>query len=153
MFVAPGDLMLKTTGADPSTVLVFLVASTADLEKFSAASPAVTHALYRTAAPVPALKPGRYDLNLMRVTFPPGTPANAPHYRTGAALYYIVSGTGTNTIGSKVETRSSGSLIFEPYGFVHQWGNLGVEPYTFLAFNMNPEGVAPVIFGEPPKSQ
>ena len=33
--------------------------------------------LYRTTAPLPALKPGRHDLNLTRVTFPPQTPSNA----------------------------------------------------------------------------
>jgi hypothetical protein len=34
----------------------------------------------------------------------------------------------------------------EPFGLVHQWGNPGDEPLTFLAFNINPDGVAAVVF-------
>ena len=44
-------------------------------------------------------------------------------------------------------------LIYEPYGLMHQWGNPGDEPLTFLAFNINPEGVAAVLPGAPAKSQ
>jgi hypothetical protein len=36
---------------------------------------------------------------------------------------------------------------------VHQWGNPGSEPLTFLAFSTNPEGVAAVLPGTPPKNQ
>ena len=109
--------------------------------------------LYRTLAPLPALKPGRYDLNLTRVTFPAQMPSNAPHHRSGAALYYILSGTGANTVEGKLETRTSGSLIYEPFGLVHQWGNPGASPLTFLAFNISPEGVPAVVAEAPPKTQ
>jgi len=34
---------------------------------------------------------------------------------------------------------------------VHQWGNLGDEPLTFLAFNINPDGVPAVVAGAPAK--
>ena len=78
-------------------------------------------------------------------------PANAPHHRSGAALYYIISGTGANTIDGNTAARGSGSLIYEPYGLVHQWGNPGNEPLIFLAFNINPEGVAAVLPGAPEK--
>jgi hypothetical protein len=27
-------------------------------------------------------------------------------------------------------------LIYEPFGLVHQWGNPGNDPLTFLAFNI-----------------
>jgi hypothetical protein len=40
-------------------------------------------------------------------------------------------------------------LIYEPFGLVHQWGNPSDTPFTFLAFNINPEGVAAVIPGTP----
>jgi mannose-6-phosphate isomerase-like protein (cupin superfamily) len=109
--------------------------------------------LYRTVAPIPDLKPGSYDLNLTRVTFPGGMPSNPPHHRSGGALYYIVSGTGANTVEGKTAARGPGSLIYEPFGLVHQWGNPGNEPLTFLAFNINPEGVAAVVAGAPAKSQ
>jgi len=109
--------------------------------------------LYRTAAPIPDLKSGPYDLNLTQVTFPAGMPSNAPHYRSGGALYYIVSGTGANTVGGKTEAKGPGSLIYEPYGLVHQWGNPGNEPLTFVSFNINQEGVAAVLPGTPPRTQ
>jgi hypothetical protein len=32
---------------------------------------------------------------------------------------------------------------------VHRWGNPSDTPFTFLAFNLNPEGVAAVILGTP----
>ena len=44
-----------------------------------------------------------------------------------------------------------GSLIYEPFGLVHQWGNPGNEPLTFLAFNINPEGVPAVVPETPAK--
>ena len=80
-------------------------------------------------------------------------PSSSPHHRSGAALYYILSGTGANTVGGKIEARGPGSLIYEPFGLVHQWGNPGNEPLTFLAFNINPEGVAAVLPGAPAKAQ
>ena len=154
LFIASGTTaMLKAGDGGPSTFLHFLLAPTADLDKPLEAPPAVVQELYRTEAPLPALKPGRYDLNLTRVTFPPEMPSNAPHHRSGAALYYIISGTGANTVEGKLETRPPGSLIYEPFGLVHQWGNPGDVPLTFLAFNINPEGVAAVLPGAPAKSQ
>jgi mannose-6-phosphate isomerase-like protein (cupin superfamily) len=145
--------MLKAGDGGPSTFLHFLLAPTADLDKPLEAPPAVVQELYRTEAPLPALKPGRYDLNLTRVTFPAQMPSNAPHHRSGAALYYIISGTGANTVDGKLEARAPGSLIYEPFGLVHQWGNPGAVPLTFLAFNINPEGVAAVLPGAPAKNQ
>jgi len=103
--------------------------------------------------PIPDLKPGSYDLNLTRVTFPAQMPSNPPHHRSGAALYFIISGTGANTIDGKTETRGPGSLIYEPHTLVHQWGNPGNEPLIFLAFNINPEGVAAVLPEAPAKNQ
>jgi quercetin dioxygenase-like cupin family protein len=144
---------LKAGGAAPSTFLHFLLAQAADLGRAAEMPPAAVTELYRTAAPLPDLKPGSYDINLSRITFPAGMPSNPPHHRSGAALYYIVSGTGANTIDGKMEAKGPGSLIYEPFGLVHQWGNPGGEPMTFLAFNINPEGVAAVLPGAPAKPQ
>ncbi len=154
LFIASGNAAtLKAGEGGPSTALHFLLAPTADLDKPLEAQPAVVQELYRTAAPLPALKPGRYDLNLTRVTFPAEMPSNSPHHRSGAALYYVVSGTGANTVEGKTEAKTPGSLIYEPFGLVHQWGNPGPVPLTVLAFNVNPEGVAAVLPGAPTKSQ
>jgi len=154
LFIASGNAAtLKAGDGEPSTFLHFLLAPTADLDKPLEAPPAVVQELYRTVAPLPALKPGRYDLSLTRVTFPAQMPSNSPHHRSGAALYYIISGTGENTVEGKSEARTPGALIYEPFGLVHQWGNPGAVPLTFLAFNINPEGVAAVLPGAPAKSQ
>jgi quercetin dioxygenase-like cupin family protein len=148
MFISKAAVLTASSGV-PSTFLHFLLVPAADLDRPVEAAPAAVKELYRTSAPIPDLKPGGYDLNMTRVTFPPGMPSNPPHHRSGAALYFIVSGTGANTVGGDTAAKGPGSLIYEPYGLVHQWGNPGNEPLTFLAFNINPDGVAAVLPGAP----
>ena len=142
---------LSAGNGEQSTLLYFLLAPKEPLDQPVAFAPATVKELYRTVAPLPELKPGSYELNLTRVTFPPGMPSNLPHHRSGAALYYIVSGIGANTVDGKTADRGPGSLIYEPSGLVHQWGNPGGEPLTFLAFNINPEGVPAVVPETPTK--
>jgi quercetin dioxygenase-like cupin family protein len=144
---------LKVVSAAPSVVLQFLLSTASDLDRLTATDPAAAKELYRTAGPIPDLKSGPYDLNLTQVTFPAGMPSNAPHHRSGAALYYIVSGTGANTVDGKTEAKGPGSLVYEPYGLVHQWGNPGNEPLTFVTLNINHEGVAAVLPGVPARTQ
>jgi len=55
----------------------------ADLDRPAESAPAAARELYRTAAPIPDLKPGGYDLNLTRVTFPAQMPSNPPHRDPG----------------------------------------------------------------------
>jgi mannose-6-phosphate isomerase-like protein (cupin superfamily) len=64
-----------------------------------------------------------------------------------------ISGTGANTVGGNTGARGPGSLNYQPLGLVHQWGNPGNEPLTFLAFNINPDGVAAILPGAPAKTQ
>ena len=142
---------LTAGNAEPSTLLYFLLAPKEALDQPITGAPATVKELYRTPAPLPEPRPGSYELNLTRVTFPPEMPSNRLHHRSGAALYYIVSGTGANTVGGKTTERGPGSLIYEPSGLVHQWGNPGSEPLTFLAFNINPEGVPAVVPETPAK--
>jgi quercetin dioxygenase-like cupin family protein len=154
LFIAGGKTAALTAGSrGPSTFLHFFLVPAVDLGRPVETAPAAARELYRTANPILDLKPGGYDLNLTRVTFPAQMPSNPPHHRSGAALYYIVSGTGAITIGGKTEARGPGSLIYEPYALVHQWGNPGNEPLIFLAFNINPEGVAAVLPGAPANKQ
>jgi quercetin dioxygenase-like cupin family protein len=80
---------LKAGSGEASTLLHFLLVSAAALDRPAEAAPAVVKEIYRTAAPIPDLKGGSYDLNLTRVTFPAHMPSNAPHHRSGAALYYM----------------------------------------------------------------
>jgi quercetin dioxygenase-like cupin family protein len=154
LFVAGGKTATLAAGsAGPSTFLHFFLTPAVDLGRPAETAPAAVRELYRTANPIPDLKPRGYDLNLTRVTFPAQMPSNPPHHRSGAALYFIISGTGANTVDGKVEARGPGSLIYEPYAVVHQWGNPGNEPLVFLAFNINPEGVAAVLPGAPANNQ
>jgi quercetin dioxygenase-like cupin family protein len=154
LFIAGGKTAALTAGSgEPSTFLHFFLAPAADLSRPVEPAPAAVRELYRTANPIPDLKPGGYDLNLTRVTFPAQMPSNPPHHRSGAALYFIIAGTGANTVDGKTEARGPGSLIYEPYALVHQWGNPGNEPLIFLAFNINPEGMAAVLPGAPAKNQ
>ena len=154
LFIAGGKPAALTAGSGgPSIFLHFVLVPAVDLDWPAETAPAAMRELYRTATPIPDLKPGGYDLNLTRVTFPAQMPSNLPHHRSGAALYYIISGTGANTVDGKTEARGPGSLIYEPYGLVHQWGNPGNEPLIFLAFNINPEGVAAVLPGASAKTQ
>lgn len=153
LFIAAGKAAVLTAGGGPSSLLHFFLVPAVDLDQPVEAAPAAVKELYRTANPIPDLQPGGYDLNLTRVTFPAQMPSNPPHHRSGAALYYIVSGTGANTVDGKTKARGPGSLIYEPHALVHQWGNPGNEPLIFLAFNINPEGVAAVLPGAPAKNQ
>jgi quercetin dioxygenase-like cupin family protein len=154
LFIAGGKTATLTAGSrGSSTFLHFFLVPAVDLDRSVETAPAAVRELYRTETPIPDLKPGGYDLNLTRVTFPAQMPSNPPHHRSGAALYYIISGTGANTVDGKTEARGPGSLIYEPYALVHQWGNPGNEPLIFLAFNINPEGVAAVLTSTPEKKQ
>jgi quercetin dioxygenase-like cupin family protein len=154
LFIAGGETAVLTAGSGgPSTFLHFLLVPAMDLGRPVETAPAAVRELFRTTTPIPDLQPGGYDLNLTRVTFPAQMPSNPPHHRSGAALYYIISGTGANTVDGKTEARGPGSLIYEPHALVHQWGNPSNEPLIFLAFNINPEGVAAVLPGAPAKKQ
>ena len=151
LFVAEGTkATLRAAGGKPSTFLHFLLNPATSQGQSAAAAPAAVRQLYRTASPIPDLKAGIYDLNLTRITFPPNMPSNPPHYRSGAALYDILAGTGANTIAGKTHARPPGAVIYEPFGLVHQWGNPGATPLTFLVFNINPDGTAAVLPGSPP---
>ena len=150
LFLAEGKpASLKAGTVEASRLLHFLLVPAADQDQPVETKPAIVKELFRTVAPISDLKPGSYDLNLTRVTFPAQMPSNPPHHRSGAALYYIISGTGANTVDGKTDAKEPGSLIYEPFDLVHQWGNPSDTPFTFLAFNINPEGVAAVIPGAP----
>ena len=154
VFIPAGRKVTLTAGSGvPSTFLHFILAPATDLDRPPETAPAAVRELYRTSAAIPDLKMGGYDMNLTRITFPPQMPSNPPHHRSGAALYFIISGTGSNTVDGKTEAKGPDALIYEPFSLVHQWGNPSDEPFTFLAFNINPEGVAAVLPGAPPKTQ
>ena len=109
MFVAAGQqATLTAEGGNPSTFLHFLLMPAGGQDQSSAVASAKE--LYQTAA-IPDLRAGTYDLNFSRITFPPAMASNAPHHRSGAALYYVVSGTGANTVDGKTEAKPPGSTL------------------------------------------
>jgi quercetin dioxygenase-like cupin family protein len=129
--------------------LHFVLSTAAELNAPMESPPAVVKELYRTASPIPGLKPGPYEFTLVRVAFPPRFPLNPPHHRSGAALYYIFSGTGMFTANGKTEPRPAGVAHYEPYDLVHQWENPGDEPLVIIQASINQEGVPAVMFEQP----
>ena len=152
IYIAAGTAaQLQAGPGAPSMFLHFFLAEAADLSRPVEKSPASVRELYRATSPIPNLKAGAYDINLTRATFAPQMALTPPHQRSGAALYYIVSGTADNIIEGTTTAQGPGSFIYEPYSLVHQWANPRAEPATRLVFNINPEGVAAVLPGAPSK--
>ncbi|HVM80395.1 MAG TPA: cupin domain-containing protein [Stellaceae bacterium] len=143
LFIAAGKKVVVKAGTDmPSTLMHFLVGRAAELDRSGAATPATVIKIFRSPGRIPNLKPGAYDLNLTTVTLPPYTPPNSPHHRAGAALYYVLFGTGTTTVQGEVIRRAVGSVIYEPPGLAQQWGNPGAEELRFVVFNISAEGAS-----------
>src|SRR5258708_8680598 len=104
LFIAGGKTAALTAGSGgPSTFLHFLLAPAGDLDRPAETAPAAVRELYRTANPIPDLKPGGYDLNLTRVAFAARKPPNPARHQSKTALHYIMSRTGANTVSSKPE--------------------------------------------------
>jgi quercetin dioxygenase-like cupin family protein len=141
---------LTAAGSEPAIFLHFVLARAIELDHAAAREPAIVTELYRTAGPISHLKAGPYEFTLTRVTFPPRIALNAPHYRSGAALYYILSGPGLFRADEKSEQKVTGTPHFEPYGWVHQWANDAGTPLVLLQANISEEGVPAVIFGQAP---
>jgi quercetin dioxygenase-like cupin family protein len=142
---------LSGSGSEPALFLHFVLARSSELDQAAEQPPAVVTELYRTPRPIPDLKPGRYEFTLTRVSYP-RMPPNVPHYRSGAALYYVRSGSGIFIANGKTETKEMGTSHFEPHGWVHQWANSGDAPLVLLQANISEEGVPAVIMTQPPPS-
>jgi quercetin dioxygenase-like cupin family protein len=149
-FIGTGQTATLRT-ADPKAAAVFLhfiLAPAGELDGANEVGQATLTELYRTTA-LPGLNVGPYEFTLTRVTFPPRLPLNPPHHRSGAALYYVLSGSGTNVLNGQTVVRPAGSTLLEPYGLVHQWANPGQVPLVLLQANISPEGAPAVIIDAP----
>jgi quercetin dioxygenase-like cupin family protein len=150
IFIPGGSTaVFGATGTEPAHFLQFILAPAADAQKSPLGSPASSEELYRASEPLPGLRAGPYEFSLTRVTLPAGMPVNPPHYRSGAALYYVIAGTGAVTADGKVEPRVAGAPYFEPYSWVHQWAVPGDTPLVLLQANISQEGVPAVLPGNP----
>ena len=149
LLVTAGSLHSFTAGpAEPAVFVHWVLGQADELDEATEREPAVVTELFRNGEPIPELKPGPYEFTLTRVTFPPRMAPNVPHYRSGAALYYILQGSGNFITNGKVEARLAGMPHFEPHGWVHRWGNPGGEPLVLLQANISEEGVPAVILVE-----
>lgn len=150
VLVAEGkSAIFKSASGKPAEFLHFVLLTAGELDAPMEGPPAVVKELHRTASPIPGLRPGPYEFTLVRVAFPPRFPPNPPHHRSGAALYYIFSGTGMFTSNGKTEPRPAGVAHYEPYDLVHQWANPGDEPLVLIQANINQEGVPAVMNVQP----
>ena len=77
---------------------------------------------------------------LVEQTFQRGGATSLHIHDQGDELFYVVSGTGTVTLGDKQEVIGPGDVIFVPRGAVHRIGNLeGDEPLKVVFFMDSPE--------------
>ena len=145
VFVPRGAQMtLKPEPHQTSRYLRFMLTDTKDLGTVDVPAPD-ERVIYRTGAPIHGLWPGKYVLDLIRVTLPRQAPRDPPHRRSGAALHMVLSGLGAETANGATVARSPGSVSFEPGSLVYQWSNPGSQPLTYLVFNFNPAGEEAVL--------
>jgi mannose-6-phosphate isomerase-like protein (cupin superfamily) len=145
-FIPAGhSVTVSATGAAPAQWLQFVLAPAAKAREPLFGTSVSVQELYRTPDPLPGLSAGPYEFSLTRVALPAGMPANPPHYRSGAALYYVIGGSGTFMAEGKSEPRTAGMPHFERSGWVHQWANPGDVPLVLLQANISQEGVPAVL--------
>jgi quercetin dioxygenase-like cupin family protein len=141
--------IFSVPAAEPASFLQFVLSPAGDSQT-PLSDPAIIEELYRTPEPLPGLKTGPYEFSLTRVSLPAGMPANPIHYRSGAALYYVIAGSGLFIADGKTERRIAGMPHFERYGWAHQWANPGESPLVLLQANISQEGIPAVLPGVPP---
>ena len=145
-FIAAGQqVTISAASSEPTDLLLFLLTARPNQGRRLLSRPAVAQELYRTGDPLPGLKGGSYTFTLVRLTFPAGMPADPPHSRSGAALDYVLAGTGALTADGRTEAGSAGSALFEGFGWVHSLANPGEVPLVLLQASISPEGDPPVV--------
>ena len=138
---------LMAEGTRPAVFLRFVLAPPGRLDAPLDAAPATVAELHRTATAIPGLRPGPYEFGMTRVLVPPGAKPRPMHYRTGAALYYLLSGDGELAIQNGAsEMHGAGHVQFEPQSFIHTWSNVGATPLILLQANLGQEGVPEIRF-------
>jgi len=146
VFIAAGqEVTITAAASEPTDLLLFLLTARPNQGRRLLSRPAVAQELLRTGDPLPGLKAGPYEFSLVRVTFPPGMQADPAHYRSGAALDYVLAGTGALTADGKTEAGSAGMALFEGFGWVHSLANPGETPLVLLQANISREGEPAVV--------
>lgn len=133
-------------GEEPSLSLHYLLVPEPQADRTIEVEGGDVAEIYRTPEPVTNLAEQPQVLTLTHLSMPSSTPANAPHFRTGAALYYVLSGTGQFTSQGTTEAKQPGSVVYEPSGMTHQWANPGHQPLVLVVANVTPEGKPAIQF-------
>jgi mannose-6-phosphate isomerase-like protein (cupin superfamily) len=102
--------------------------------------------IYRSRFPISGLMPTTNVFSLIRVKVPPQSPCDPMHRRSGAALHYVLSGTGAEFTENRAIARGPGSISYEPNSLLYQWSNPGSTPLVYLLLNVNPKS-EPVVVG------
>ena len=149
--IPAGELTtISAPGPEPANFLLFVLSSRPNQGRPLLERPGVVQEMFRTEGPLTGLQSGPYEYSLTRVTMPAGMPVNPAHYRSGAALYYVLAGTGAFAADGTTQPKPAGTPHFEPFGWVHQWANPGNAPLVLLQANISQEGIPAVLQGVPP---
>ena len=136
----------STQGEQPSQSLHYLLVPEPQADRSINIRAGEMSQIYRNQAPITWSPDKEQVLSLAQLTFLPSTPMTAPHYRTGAALYYVLSGTGQFSTNGTTEEKAAGSVIYEPSGVLHQWANPGTELLTLVVANVAVQGEPAIRF-------
>jgi mannose-6-phosphate isomerase-like protein (cupin superfamily) len=145
--VAAGSpVTLRAATGTAATLLHFSLASMAEANALTWPKPATVAELHRPREPLPQLANGPHEFTLTRVTSPAKAGPPPMHHRSGAALYYVLAGSGMLHQEGKSESRGRGAVQLEPHRFVHTWENVGDVPLILLQANISPEGAPEIIW-------
>ena len=155
LITARKNMVLQSGPDAAAEILQFQLVSMSDSGTSLIRAPAITTELHRMAMP-PTLKPGPHELSLTRVTIPAGSLQPRAHTRSGAALYYVLSGgsitfwpsaTVDGLVGeSRTEPRPAGAIQEEPFGFIHSWSPKADSALLLLQATVSQEGAPEIIF-------
>lgn len=139
------------SAGEDAVFLHFLLVPAAEADRPHTVEGGSVVELFRSTEALSGLGSGAYAFDLTLLEFPAHLPINDPHYRTGGALYYVLSGAGDFTAEGSTERKPAGSVILEPYGLVHQWTNSHDDVTTVVLANISLEGAPAIEFGTPPR--
>lgn len=150
-YIAAGqDVTISAAETGPAELLLFVLTARPNERRPLFERPASSAELFRTPEPLQGLEAGPYEFSLSRVTLRAGMPASPAAYRSGAALDYVLSGTGALTADGKTEALRAQTSLVEGIGWVHQWANPGETPLVLLQANISREG-DPAVLPAPEK--
>lgn len=139
-----------------SELLIYrLLSEASDTAASVMSAPASSTLIHRMKLPS-SLKSGPFEFSMTRVTLPAGASRPRPHTRSGAALYYVLT-EGSITIWPEAtvealkgenltESRATGAIQEEPYGFIHSWSPTSQNALILLQANISQEGTPEIIF-------